>query len=352
MNRWTGILVLILIVAAAWAPENAHSGIEGVTMDTVGSTGAAPAPGPMAAQPQAAANSTAPAAVAGPRSMALGILKRLARLVLFTYGALCVMLFLAQTWVIFPGRATQGTTAAVVHPVLGEELLTLTAAGGEKVAALFGSALSPDGQPHPEAATRPTMLYFYGNAMCLRDAHPEFSDFRSLGVNVLVPDYLGYGMSGGTAGEAGCRATADACWEYLMTRKDVNPKKVVVAGWSLGGGVAIDLASRKPVAGIATFCTFTSMIDMGKQQYPFVPIALLLRHRFESEKKLAEIACPIFLGHGRLDSAIPFAMMERLAEVAKGKTRVFPVDAADHNDYFIVGGNALLSALGEFLDRL
>ena len=163
----------------------------------------------------------------------------------------------------------------------------------------------PDGNPHPEAGQRPTILYFYGNAMCLNDAMFEFDHFRRLGLNVMIPEFVGYGMSAGKPSETGCRDTADAAFAHLQGRKDINPKKIVAAGWSLGGAVAVDLAARKPVAGLIAFSTFTSMAEMSRRSFPFLPATLLLRHRFDSEAKMSHLTCPILLGHGRRDEIVP-----------------------------------------------
>ena len=86
---------------------------------------------------------------------------------------------------------------------------------GATVEDKFGPALTPDGRPHPNAARRPTILYFYGNGMCLKGTAYEFGHFRRLGANVLIPEYVGYGLSGGQAGEVGCRETADAAYDHL-----------------------------------------------------------------------------------------------------------------------------------------
>ena len=129
----------------------------------------------------------------------------------------------------------------------------------------------------------------------------------------VIPDYAGFGMSGGSPGERECAATADAALDHLLSREDVDPARVVAAGWSLGSGVAVDLASRRPVAGLAIFCSFTSMADMGRLAYPFIPVSWLLSHRFDNEAKVARISCPVLIGHGRVDTVIPFSMSERLA---------------------------------------
>ena len=81
-------------------------------------------------------------------------------------------------------------------------------------------------------------------------------------------------------GEQACYQTADACYKHLLSRENVDPRRIVIAGRSLGGAVAIDLASRLDVAGLVAFSTFTRMSEMASRRYPFVPASLLLRHRF------------------------------------------------------------------------
>jgi fermentation-respiration switch protein FrsA (DUF1100 family) len=159
-------------------------------------------------------------------------------------------------------------------------------------------------------------------------------------------------MSGGKPSETGCRATADAAFAHLQTRKDIDPRKVIAAGWSLGGAVAIDLAARKPVAGVIAFSTFTSMADMSRRSFPFAPTAALLRHRFDSESKMSHINCPILLGHGRRDEIVPVSMHDRLAKAAtKAPVMKFIIDDAGHNDFYNVGSERIFQAMTRFLSQ-
>ena len=274
---------------------------------------------------------------------------RALRLALFAYIAVLAYLYIAQTWMIFPGRSSQGETYARVVPSRGAELVELTTASGDRVAALFGPALTREGAAREDAASRPTLLFFYGNGDCLAANVDLFDEFRRLGANVMIPDYAGYGMSGGEASEAGCYATADAAYDYLRARPGVDPERLFVAGWSLGAAVAVDLASRRPVEGLAIFSAFTSMADMARVLYPFLPVSWLLHHRFESEEKIAKVTCPILIGHGRLDRAIPFAMADRLEAAAGGPVTRVAVDT-DHNDFFAGGSAAVLGPLSRLLD--
>ena len=121
------------------------------------------------------------------------------------------------------------------------------------------------------------MIFFYGNAMCLNYASEQLEELRRLGLNVLIPEYVGYGMSSGSASEKGCQATALAAYDYLVADPKGRPSnKIISGGWSLGGAVAIDLASQKQVGGLIAFSSFTSAVEMGRRMLPFVPVSLLL----------------------------------------------------------------------------
>jgi uncharacterized protein len=276
----------------------------------------------------------------------------IARISGLTYLGILAVFFSLQSRIIFPGQETQGQPQALVRPRPGTELLRLTTRQGVPIVALHGPALTADGRPHPEAASRPTLIYFYGNAMCLNYSAEEFERFRRLGINVLIPEFVGYGMSGGTASEKGCQGTADAAYDYLVSQRGVKPATIVAGGWSLGGAVAVDLAARKPIAGLIMFSTFTSGVDMAHRITPFLPASLLLRHRFDSIGKLKHVKCPILIGHGRRDRIVPFAMATRLAEAARSPVTELWIDDADHNDFYDVAGRRVDEAIARFLDSL
>ena len=256
-----------------------------------------------------------------------------------------------QANVIFPGAVTQGAPEAVVHAGPGEDLARLTTAGGDEVVALYGPALLPDGRTHPDPASRPALAYFYGNGMCLAYSTAELDRFRRLGLNVIIPDYLGYGMSGGKPSEGGCRETARACYRDLRAR-GFRADRIFVGGWSLGGAVAIDLASREPVAGLFAFSTFTSVAAMSRAVLPIPLPAALFKHKFDSLAKIPELTCPVLLGHGRADPLVPFAMFERLAAATKAPLTRLIVDRARHNDFYEVGGRRIDEAVKKLVEAL
>jgi pimeloyl-ACP methyl ester carboxylesterase len=267
------------------------------------------------------------------------------------YLGVLTLFYSFQTRVIFPGASTQGQPFAEARPRRGTELVNLTTSGGERVVALYGPAMTTDGQADPGAGSRPTMIFFYGNAMCLNDSLYEMERFRRLGLNVLIPDYVGYGMSAGSPSERGCQATADAVYDYLVSTRKVRPTTIIPAGWSLGGAVAIDLASRRQVGGLIALSSFTSGIDMGRRMLPFAPVSLLLRHRFESLRKIAKVRCPVLVGHGERDPLIPVEMGRRLAASAAGPVTTLWLEQAEHNDFLSVSGARLDEAIKALAEK-
>ena len=265
-------------------------------------------------------------------------------------------LYFGQAGLILRGRATQGRPCCAFATPAGAELLYLPAGrGGARAAALFGPALSPEGAPLPDAARRPTLLFFYGNGMYLAESLAIFQHLRRLGANVLVPEYLGYGLSEGSSGEAECYATADAAWRHLRSRADIDPSLIVAAGVSLGGAVAVDLAAREPgVAGLVALVTFTSIPDMARHLHPDVPIWRLIRLKFDSLRKMPRVTCPALIGHSTADALVPPWMADRLAAAAAGPVTRLVIDGANHHaaELLEVGGDVIFGAVERFLHHL
>lgn len=279
------------------------------------------------------------------------ILWRPIRMVLLVYLGLMLVLSGFQAKLIFPGQASQGLAAYAVVPRDGLERVEMTAEGGEPVVGLFGSALEADGSPREDAERRPTILFFYGNGDSLAGNLQQLESFRRLGANVMIAEYLGYGLSGGQASERGCYATADAALAHLRSRTDLDSSRIIAAGWSLGGAVAVDLASREEVAGLAVFSSFTSMRDMVRRFYPIPGLGLFLKHRFENLKKIEGIRCPTLIGHGSDDQMIPAEMSDQLARAAGGPVMSFRV-AGDHNDFFFLGAAQIERELKRLIEQV
>ena len=285
---------------------------------------------------------------------------RITRTLLVAYLLVTLLACSFQERLVFPGAArSHGVPEFVVTPPPGAQLVSLTTsdpAPNQHTVALFGPALTRTGDPRPDAAYCPTIIYFYGNGMCLADTvHGEFMLFRQLGANVIIPELLGYGMATGSPSEPGCYAAAEAAYQHLLTRKDIDPKKIVAGGWSLGGAIACDLAAKHPdIAALFMFSSFTTMDDVAYAHYPFLPVSLILRHHFRSIDKLPTIRVPLLLIHGDSDSLIPYALSLKNQAAATHSPKVthLAIQGADHNDFYLVGQNEILKALRQLLTEI
>lgn len=246
----------------------------------------------------------------------------------------------------------QGKPESHVDPPRGCELVSLKTRDGDTIKALYGPALLPNGAADPDAARRPTLIYFYGNGTMMSYSMQEFMTFRRLRANVAIAEYAGYGISTGSPSEKSFYATADAVYDFIASHPGVDPRQIIPTGWSIGSGVAIDLAHHKPVAAVATFSAFTSMKAAAQHMLPFLPVGLLLQHHFDNKTKIGELKVPLFLAHGTKDTLVPFYMNAELAKAAKSPVTVVPVEGAGHNDIFDTGGDDLMQKLGRFIESV
>ena len=282
-------------------------------------------------------------------------LKRSAPRVLMTAALVCLGGILGgcgslEKTLVFPGAASQGRPDAIIPPGGDYELIPLQTADGTGIVAQFGGSLGPGGEPAADSGHAPTVIFFYGNGAYAAQMAGEFSHFRRLGMNVLVPEYPGYGMSGGRPSERGCYAAADAAYDYLQKRPGIDRDRIVAAGWSMGSAVAIDLASRRKVVALVTISAFTTLHDVAHALEPWMPVSLIIRSRFDSIGKIPSVTCPILIVHGMRDEIVPPDMARRLAAATRSRVTTYPVVGGGHNDVFAVGDGDLWAAGGDFIE--
>ncbi|MBL8855251.1 MAG: alpha/beta hydrolase [Planctomycetaceae bacterium] len=195
-----------------------------------------------------------------------------------------------------------------------------------------------------ENSDAPIFLYLHGQDATRGKNLEHTETFHQCGYHVLVVDYRGYAESYGTEtpSEATVYEDAVASLNYLTGK--FASHRIFIYGHSLGGAVAIELATRKEAegtAGLIVESTFTSIADMSAWKYygllRLLPIDFLLTERFDSLSKIESINRPILLIHGKADSKVPYQMSQTLYEKAGKRATLHLVEGADHEDCCWIG---------------
>jgi hypothetical protein len=202
----------------------------------------------------------------------------------------------------------------------------------------------------PSPADRAVVLVSHGNAGNVSHRAEEIRLWqRQLRASVFIYDYRGYGRSEGSPNEKGLYADARAAYRWLTGEQHVAADRVVLRGESIGAAVALQLALEVPHGALILESPFTSAVEMGRRQFPWVPVRWLLRNRFESDAKINQYRGRLLVTHGTHDSIVPFEMGRRLFEIAPEPKTFQAVEQADHNDVPWVGGAAYFRAIDDFL---
>ena len=202
----------------------------------------------------------------------------------------------------------------------------------------------------PNPASEKVLLWFHGNAENIGYGFEQVEFYSRLAVNVLAVDYRGYGKSEGSPDEAGVYRDADAAYDYLTQVRHFQPKNIIVFGHSLGGAVAIDLASRRECGGLIVQSSFTSVKDMARRTFRIPLFEYIPKSRFNSLAKIRQVRAPILFVHGTRDETVPFSMGQQLFAAAPEPKLFFPVEGAGHNDVNEVGGERLLECFKSFIE--
>jgi fermentation-respiration switch protein FrsA (DUF1100 family) len=206
--------------------------------------------------------------------------------------------------------------------------------------------------PADDRVPRGTVLAFNGNAGNRAYRAPFASALRRHGLNVLLFDYRGFGGSTGSPTESGLMADGRAALAYLMTRRDVDPLRLVFFGDSLGTAVATALAAAHPPAALVLRSPFASIADVGAVHYPFLPVRLLLRDRFSAIDLIPRVTSPLLVIMGGRDQIVPPDHSRRLYEAATARKEILVLPEADHNDVELLAGDEMIDAIVGFLGRV
>lgn len=195
------------------------------------------------------------------------------------------------------------------------------------------------------------LLFFHGNAGNISHRLESIRQFRELGLSVLIIDYRGYGRSEGRTTEKGVYRDADAAWRYLVEDRGIAASDIVIFGRSLGASVASRLAAQQHPLALIVESSFTSVPDIARDLYPWLPVRWLTRLSHATRDYVRDVRCPVLVVHSRDDEIIPFHHGEAIFAAAN-EPRTLLATRGTHNDAFIRDERAYVAGLRTFLAGL
>ena len=234
------------------------------------------------------------------------------------------------------------------------EDVTLTTSDGIRINGWFLPAPEPPTTRHESPVTSHrspiTVLFFHGNAGNISHRFEKLDVLHSLGTDVFIIDYRGYGRSEGKPNEDGTYRDAQAAYTYLTQTRNRESKTLVVYGESLGSAVAAELASKVEVGGLILEEAFTSIADVGQKMFPFLPVRWLVRNKYDTLDKMPHIHAPLLILHSRDDEFFDMRHAQRLLAAANDPKQLIELRGS-HNDAFLVSGELYRAGLKNFLAR-
>lgn len=271
------------------------------------------------------------------------VLASLATVIALTVG--CATLEERQReWIFQPGDRAWGGSASLAEG-MDDVWIPFRSQVTGKDARLHGLWLAAEEKP----ATAPVLLYLHGARWNVAGSAPRIRRMQQLGFSVLAIDYRGFGKSGrDLPSEDMAYEDARAAWDWLARQYPDRPRYVF--GHSLGGAIAIDLASKvEDEQGVIVEGTFTSIPDVASSmKWGWLPLGPLITQRFESVRKVAKVHSPLLVVHGSEDNLIPSALGQRLYEAATGRKQFLLVDGGTHFSTMAVGQQEYRKAVAQF----
>ncbi len=262
------------------------------------------------------------------------------------YLGVVILAYSMQRALVFHPRREVNATPAEIG--LEFEDFTVKTADGVSIHGWLVPARAPE-----EGGLGLWTIFCHGNGGNISHRLDTLRLQHEMGISACIFDYRGYGRSSGKPSEQGVYRDVEAVWDMLLKR-GVDPGHVVLWGRSLGGAVAARMASRTNPAGLILESTFTSVTDMARRSYPFLPVSLLCRFRMNTLGHAGEAnrnGCPVMVIHSPEDDVVPFVMGEKLHESLSGRRRFLQIQGG-HNDGFLLSAPLYTREVRSFLHEL
>jgi fermentation-respiration switch protein FrsA (DUF1100 family) len=264
-------------------------------------------------------------------------LKSLLLSIAIGYAAVAALVWLLQEKLIFYPR--EATPLPLAPAGWRLEEVVHVAADGTRLAGVLVL---------PPAERAPLVIYFGGNA---EEVTAYASDVeRTYGPRAaLLVNYRGYGRSQGRPGEKALVADGIELYDWAARRPDIDPQRIALHGRSLGTGVAVQVAAARPARCVVLTSPYASLVDVAKEVYWWLPVALLMRHRFDSASLAPRLRAPALVLVGEADNLVPPHHSRNLAAAWGGPVERVSLEGFGHNDIDVNPRYA--AAIRAFLDR-
>ena len=184
----------------------------------------------------------------------------------------------------------------------------------------------------PATADNPVLIRFHGNASNAAWSYERAEPFIAAGYGVLIAAYRGYAGNPGKPDEAGLINDARAFIEWAM-EQGVEQERIVLYGESLGSGPAVAMAGEyQNLRALILEAPFTSLADVAARLYPFAPVRILLKDRFDNLSRIGDISTRLIVAHGTADRVVPYSLGERLFRAAPEPKTMITIEGGGHND--------------------
>lgn len=202
----------------------------------------------------------------------------------------------------------------------------------------------------PASNAKITLLYFHGNEGNMTDRLPRINFFHNMGMNILIFDYRGYGKSSGKPSEQGFYKDAQAAYDYLISRNDIDKDKIIAIGVSLGGPVAADLCLKRKVKALILESTFVSLLSYVQDLYPALPVKFLVREKFDTLEKMKNIKIPKLITHGVDDEVVLYKHARYLYDAASYPKKFLSFHGGHSDDIYVLS-DTFREALQKFINE-
>ncbi|MEP2735397.1 MAG: alpha/beta fold hydrolase [Erythrobacter sp.] len=230
------------------------------------------------------------------------------------YIAILVALWALQTHLLYPASQAKPTAPDQFTDI------ELVAADGTKTRAIYREA----------KPGMPTVIFWHGNGDSLHGSMAANRYLERAGYGLMLPEFRGYGGNEGTPSEEGFYADGRAALEFLKERR-IGPSETIISGYSIGSGTAVQMATEHQPAALLLNAPFRSLPQLVSEKFPWLPVRLLLRDRYENEAKVPDLTMPIFITHGSIDTLIPPSHGRALSDAASNAEFVL-LKGLGHNE--------------------